>query len=96
MELSIQDLLTVGGATVLIVILMAVITKAIAFDTSKFGALLDIALGVAIVLLANTAALADVKLGIGEAILTGVLAGAAASGLYSAGKGTVKTLSAPG
>jgi len=90
MELSIQDLLTVGGSTVLVVLLMAVISKAITFDTARFGALVDIVLGVIVVALANVSAVADVKLGWGEAILTGVLAGAAASGLYDAGKGAMR------
>lgn len=89
MSFSIQDLLSVGGATGLIIILMTVITKAIHFDTARFGALIDIGLGVAIVAGANAAAVAGVKLAWAEAILTGVLAGAAASGLYDAGKGAI-------
>lgn len=90
MELSIKDLLTVGGATVMVVLLMAVIGKALTFDTARFGALVDIVLGVGVVALANVSAVAGVKLGWGEAVLTGILAGAAASGLYDAGKGAMK------
>jgi hypothetical protein len=87
-ELGLKDVLTVAGATIVVVILTGAVKTAIPnFDSARFGALLAIGFGVAIVAGANATALADVRLDWASAALTGILAGASASGLYDAGKG---------
>jgi hypothetical protein len=86
--ISLQDVLTVGGATAIVLILIQVAKAALKnFDWSRFGALTAIVLGIVVVGLANASAIAEVRLGWGEAVLTGLLAGAAATGLYETGKG---------
>lgn len=88
MELSLQDLLTTGGATALVLILTALLKKTLPnFDAPRFGAITAVVLGIGVVLLANAGSVADIRLGWGEAVLTGLLAGSAASGLYDVGKG---------
>ena len=88
MELTLQDLLTTGGATALVLILTAVLKRTWPnFNSDRFGAITAIVLGIAIVALANAGTIVEVRLGWGEAVLTGLLAGAAASGLYDAGRG---------
>jgi len=88
MDISIQSLLTVGGATALVLILTQVLKGPLPIP-ERYGSLLAIGLGIVVVALANWSAIADVRLGWGEAILTGILAGASATGLYEAGKSTV-------
>ena len=91
MTLGIQDVLTVAGATVVILILVGALKAAWpAFDSARFGALVSIAFGILLVALANATAIAEVRLDWGTAILTGILAGASASGLYDAGTGVRK------
>ena len=84
MDISIQSLLTVGGATALVLILTQVLKGPLPIPT-RFASLEAIALGVLVVALANVTAVADVKLAWGNAVLTGILAGASAVGLYEAG-----------
>lgn len=88
MTLGIQDILTVAGATVIVLILVGVIKSALPnFDSARFGAALAIGLGILIVAGANYFVIAEVRLDWGSAILTGILAGASAAGVYDAGKG---------
>ncbi len=84
MELT--ELLTVGGASAIVLILIQVIKPAMALSEaawSRFGALIAITLGVVVASAGNGA------LGFPahpfEAGLSGFLAGASASGLYQAG-----------
>lgn len=96
MELSVQDVLTVAGAAVVVLILTGVIKTALPnFDSARFGAALAVGLGIVIVAGANATALAEVRLGWGEAVLTGILAGASAAGIYDAGKGLGSGATAP-
>jgi len=79
-----QSLLTVGGATALVLILTQVLKGPLPIPT-RFASLEAIALGIIIVGGANLGAVADVRLAWGNAILTGILAGASAVGLYEVG-----------
>ena len=91
MEFGIQDVLTITGATTLILILVGVVKRAWPnFDSSRWGAVLAIVLGLILVCGANALSLAEVQLGWGQAVLTGILAGASASGIYDAATGTVR------
>ena len=76
-----SDLLTLGGAAVLVTIVFKVIELAIGLSgpaKDRFGPLLAVAIGVALVTAASLSLGADVLQG----AITGVLAGALASGLY--------------
>jgi hypothetical protein len=88
MDISIQSLLTVGGATALVLILTQILKGPLPIP-ERYASVLAIALGIVVVGLANVSAVADVRLGWGEAILTGILAGASATGLYEVGKSAV-------
>lgn len=92
--MQITDVLTVSGAAVIVLILVGAIKSAFtSFDASRFGALVSIILGIVIVALANATSVV-VHLDWGTAIITGILAGASASGLYDAGLGINKARSA--
>lgn len=94
MDLSIQDLLTVGGASAAVIVLMTLLKQVwTSFNSVRFGALAAVVLGVVLVSLANVATLVDVRLGWGEAIWTGFLAGTSASGIYSTIKGAAANFS---
>jgi hypothetical protein len=79
--LGASDLLTLGGAAVLVTIIFKVLELALQLsDESKkrFGPLLSIAIGIVIVEAASLSLAADLFQG----FVTGLLAGAVASGLY--------------
>jgi hypothetical protein len=87
-EISLTDLLHVGGASLIVIIIVQVIKTAwSALDTVRWGPLVSMLIGLVVVIGANVFAIADVRLDWGTAILTGILAGATASGLYDAGRG---------
>lgn len=93
MDIGIQDVLTQAGATVLITILLGVIKVTVPnFDSARFGALTAIVLGLIVVIGANVTAVAEVQLGVGEAVLLGILSGAAAAGIYTAGRATTSSV----
>lgn len=80
MELS--DLLTLGGASIIVVIVTEVIKRAAnlsAEANARFGPLLAVFVGV----VACVAAAASTASDLGQAALTGLLAGASAAGIYS-------------
>jgi hypothetical protein len=82
----VSDLLTLGGAAAVVTIAVEVIKRATAMSDAaitRFGPLLSVGLGIAFVCGAALAKGAPLD----EAILTGLLAGAAASGIYSFAKG---------
>src|SRR5690554_6227110 len=90
MELTVQDVLTMTGATTLVLIAVGVVKRSWPnFDSARWGALLAIGFGLLVVCGANALSLAEVRLDWAQAILTGILAGAAASGIYDAATGTV-------
>lgn len=91
MELTVQDVLTITGATTLVLISVGVVKRSWAnFDSQRWGALLSILFGLLYVIGANALSVAEVRLEWAQAILTGILAGAAASGVYDAATGTVQ------
>lgn len=92
MELT--ELLTQTGAAAFVILVLQILKPALGLAESawhRFGALIAVAIGLLTVNAANLAAAAP--LSIVEASLTGILAGAAAAGLYQAG---TRTLSAVG
>lgn len=77
------QLLTVGGASALVVMLLALLkTTMPSFNSDQFGPITAVALGIGVVLLANFADVGDLALEVGPAIFTGLLAGLSAAGLY--------------
>ena len=81
LNLATADLLTVAGATVVVSIVVGVILRALNLSPetkSRFGPLVAIGVGVVIVGAAALYTGAD----IGQALLTGLLAGSASMGLY--------------
>lgn len=91
MELT--ELLTAAGAASIVIILLQVIKPALDLADAtwrRLGALIAITAGVLVTSGANVA-LAFPQHPI-EAILTGVLAGASASGLYDAGRATASAV----
>lgn len=80
---------TLGGASVLVVILMEALKRALAWGATqvdRFGAILAIGMGVVIVVLATAAQGAITGADdTATAVIQGILAGAAASGLYDGG-----------
>ena len=85
--MTVTDLLTLGGATAVVVIVVEVIKRAAALteaQVARFGPLLSIGAGVVIVGAAAIAKAAPID----EALLTGLLAGASAAGIYSFAKST--------
>lgn len=86
--MQIGDVLTVGGASLIVVILVGAIKSAVVtFDSGRFGAILAIALGIVVVAVVNATAVTTLRLDWGTALITGILAGASAAGLYDAGRG---------
>ena len=86
MDMATQDLLTVAGLGVATTLIVAVITRAApTFDTQRFGPLL--ALGVALLIAIPTA----IYLGADpvQAVLTALIAGTSAAGVYDVTKSTV-------
>jgi uncharacterized YccA/Bax inhibitor family protein len=84
--LTVNDLLTLGGAAVVVTIVVEVIKRAAAMNDAaiaRFGPLLSVAIGVVVCMAAAFAQNASYA----EAALTGLLAGATASGIYSFAKG---------
>jgi len=80
--MSVEELLTLGGATIVVTIVVEVIKRALAMSeaaVTRFGPLLAVGVGVLVV----TAAAFAQGARLDAAILTGLLAGAAASGIYS-------------
>jgi hypothetical protein len=84
--MQVEELLTLGGAAVIVTIVTEVIKRATAMSeaqVTRFGPLLSIALGIGV---ACAAAFASSTFDYASAILTGLLAGASASGIYSYSK----------
>lgn len=93
--MELPELLTQAGAAAFVIIVLQVLKPALGLAQEtwqRFGALVSVAIGIATVNAANLAAAAPLSLV--EASLTGILAGAAASGLYQAGSRTAETLRA--
>lgn len=88
--MTVTDLLTLGGATAVVVIVVEVIKRAAAMSeaqVARFGPLMSIGVGIVACVAAGLAKGAPID----EAALTGLLAGAAASGVYSFAKSTRAT-----
>lgn len=80
--MEVTELLTLAGAAIVVTILTEVIKRAAALtedQVARFGPLLAVVLGVAITVAAAVYAQTDLV----AAALTGLLAGASASGIYS-------------
>ena len=80
--MEVSELLTLAGAAIVVTILTEVIKRALAMtepQVARFGPLLSVVLGVAICIGASLYAGAELVAG----ALTGLLAGASASGVYS-------------
>lgn len=82
------DLLTQAGLAAFVLLMVGVVKRtAPSFDSARFGAILAMGIGVAGALAANATSIGDVHLSVAEAVFLGLMAGAAASGLYDAGTG---------
>ena len=76
-----NDLLTLGGAAILITIIFKVVELAIGLtgeQKARFGPLISVGLGIVLVVGASVSLGQDIIAG----FITGILAGATASGLY--------------
>ena len=85
--MEVSELLTLGGAVVVVTIIVEVVKRALAMSEeqiTRFGPFLAIVVGVATTLGAAVAQAAPLD----AAVLTGLLAGASASGIYSFTKAT--------
>lgn len=91
MDPSLESLLTIAGAAPVVTILNAALIKAFGsgFNRDRFGPLLALALGVVVTLLAAAALGLTASTNIGQGVLTGIIAGASAIGLYETAKGSV-------
>lgn len=84
--MTVADLLTLGGAAAIVTIIVEVIKRAAALNDAqiaRFGPLMSVVVGMVVTIGAAFAQSAPYD----EAVLTGLLAGAAASGIYSFAKG---------
>jgi hypothetical protein len=80
--MEVTDLLTLSGAAIIVTIVVEVVKRAAALteaQVTRFGPLLAIVIGIAATVGASVAKSAPLD----AAILTGLLAGATASGVYS-------------
>ena len=80
--MEVNELLTLAGAAIVVTILTEVIKRALALTeeaVTRFGPLISVVLGVAVTVGAGITQGADLV----SAALTGLLAGASASGIYS-------------
>jgi len=80
--MEVNELLTLGGAAIVVTIMTEVIKRATALSeaqVTRFGPLLSVVLGVGVACAAAVTQSADIA----AAVLTGLLAGASASGIYS-------------
>jgi hypothetical protein len=85
--MEISELLTLGGAVVVVTIITEVVKRTLAMSEAqitRFGPLLAVLLGIAATCGAAVAQSADIP----SAVLTGLLAGASAAGIYSFTKAT--------
>ena len=91
MEPSLESLLTIAGVAPVVTILNSALLKALGngFDRDRFGPLFSLVLGIVVTLLAAMALGLTASTNIGQGILTGLLAGASAIGLYETAKGSV-------
>ncbi len=83
--MEVADLLTLGGAAIIVTIVVEVVKRTLAMteaQVTRFGPLLAIVIGIAATVGASIAQNAPLD----AAILTGLLAGATASGVYSFAK----------
>jgi xanthine/uracil permease len=88
------EVLTIGGASVITVILSEAIKKALRLseaNTDRFGLLLALAIGIGTVAVFNLLAIANTAVPWGTAILVGILAGASAAGIYGGTKAASPT-----
>ena len=88
--MDVPNLATSAGIAAVVIILVGALKAASSFDTVKYGALLSIALGV-LLSVANTflgGVVEGTETTLMATILVGIMGGAAASGIYSAGRGT--------
>lgn len=92
MDLGTTDLLTVAGATVVVTIIVEVLMRAIKPSPEtkdRIGPLVAVGVGVLVVGAAALYNGAD----LGQALLTGLLSGAAAIGLYDVARSATPTRS---
>lgn len=90
--MELPDLLTQTGIATIVVLLIGLVKSAVPnFDHARWGALLACALGVGLAAFANTFAIADMKLEPVAMVLTGLLGGAAAAGVYQAGRSATRS-----
>ena len=95
---TLETLLTVGGAATLTTILTAVILGAAALAPAardRFGPLIAIVIGVVVTEVATFALGLGSRQDVAQAGLTGVLAGASSMGLYDTLKGVFATPTSP-
>lgn len=93
--MEMAELLTQAGAAAFVVLVLQIAKPALGLSVEtwqRYGALIAVAIGMVAVNAANWAA--AMPLDVVTASLTGMLAGASASGLYQAGTRTVEGLRA--
>ena len=86
--MEVKDVLTIGGASIITVILVEAVKRALGWEkrpdlSDRFGLLLSLAIGVGTVQVFNWLAVADLRVDVATALLVGLLAGASAAGIYS-------------
>lgn len=91
--MDLSEAITLGGATILVSVLVEVLKRSLAWgqaQVDRFGPLVAVVVGILVVVLLAAAmgnlAGPDPAQAVASAIITGVLAGAAASGLYDGTK----------
>ena len=91
MDPTLETLATIAGAAPVTAILNGVLLKALgpAFDAGRFGPLFALVLGIVVTVAASFALGLSGSANIGQAVLTGIIAGASAIGIYETANGTV-------
>lgn len=87
--MGVTDVLTIGGAAVVVIVLTEAIKRAASFSattTDRFGLILALIAGIVVVEVFNVLSFGSAThLDQATALLNGLLAGASAAGLYSGG-----------
>lgn len=87
--MSVSDVLTIGGGSVLVIILTEAIKRAVGFSaatTDRFGLALALVLGMVVIEAFNALSVGSAgHLDQASALLVGLLSGATAAGLYGGG-----------
>jgi len=91
MDPTLSLVTTVAGAAMVTAIIVEVIVRAAgnSFSVDRFGPLLAILVGIAVTVFATATLGIGTSLTYGQAVLTGLIAGASAMGIHDVGSGTI-------